>query len=119
MYDTVVSVSQQTHLCPGCQENGCLGRTIKRMHDGQQASIAFLSAASAFIDGPENDKRLENAIGYYTQLLDLTARYLDWGSLKDVYDQPDFRRQIADDFTRAKSLHDAAAKELGLLAALI
>lgn len=119
MYETIVSVSRQEHMCPGCQESGCLGRTFKRMHDGQQASIAFLSAAGPFIDGPENNKRLNTAIGYYSELRDLTAGYLDWASTEKKRDQPAFRRQLADDFTRAKALHDAAAEQLLSLAASI
>jgi hypothetical protein len=119
MYDTVVSVSRKPHMCPGCQENGCLGRTFKRMHDGQQASIDFLGAAGAYVDGPQETKHLENAIRYYTELQDLTTKYLDWGSLAGVHDQSEFRRQLADDFVRAKSLHDAAAAELLSLVALV
>jgi hypothetical protein len=118
-YETVVLVSQQEHMCPGCQESGCLGRTFKRMHDGQQASIAFLSAAGSFIDGPGNNKRLDIAIGYYGDLRDLTAKYLDWASTEKKRDQPAFRQQLADDFTHAKSLHDAAAEQLLSLAASI
>ncbi|MBN1579430.1 MAG: hypothetical protein JXA89_01915 [Anaerolineae bacterium] len=119
MYETVVSVSQQEHMCPGCQESGCLGRTFKRMHDGQQVSIAFLSAARPFIDGPENNKQLDTAIGYYSELRNLTAGYLDWASTEKKRDQPAFRQQLANDFTRAKALHDAAAEQLVSLAASI
>lgn len=119
MYEQVAALSSEQHLCPGCAENGCLSRTFKRMYDGQLASIAFLKEAGAYLQGPVQDRWRQEAIDRYTELQDLTARYLDWASLADQHDQPAFRQQIAADFSRAKSLHGEAATALSSLAASI
>ena len=55
-FDAIIALTGERYLCPNCQENGCFDRSLKRIHDGQRASISFLDAARQHVAGPAGQR---------------------------------------------------------------
>jgi hypothetical protein len=116
IFDTIRAYTGQPFLCPACRENGCLGRSFKRIADGQDACIHFLGDARLYMPDPVGQAALDEAIAAYTEMQAITGKYLDWPKLKDRHDLPEFRRQIAADCEAEKRLLARAAGHLKLAA---
>jgi hypothetical protein len=116
IFDTIVKQCGMQHLCPSCQENGCIGRSFKRISNGQNASIQFLREAGQYVVSQTGKAALDKAVLDYTEMSDITGKYLDWPALKASHDLPEFRREIAHDFAREKDILARAAVHLRELA---
>lgn len=116
IYDAISALAGEPYLCPSCRENGCFGRSLKRILNGQQASIRFLGEARQHVAGPAAQAALDQAILDYTALAEITRNYLPWPDLQEKHDLPEFRRAIAQDFEREKRIQAGAAEHLRELA---
>jgi hypothetical protein len=112
IFDTIIANTGAQFLCPSCKENGCMGRSFKRIADGQAACITFLEEARSHVSGPAGQDALDQAIAAYAEMRAIADKYLDWPELQDQLDFPDFRRQIAADCEAAKGLLARAAGHL-------
>jgi hypothetical protein len=112
IFDTIIANTGGQFLCPSCRENGCLGRSFKRIADGQDACIRFLGEARPHVSGSVGQAALDEAIAAYTEMRAITGKYLDWPALKAQHDLAAFRRQIAADCEAEKRLLARAAAQL-------
>ena len=112
LYGKVVEIAAGKYLCPGCREHRCFGRMVKRIHDGHQAAVQFLGYASEKVGSSGNSDVFESTIASYAALQAASRKYLNWGSFGDRYEDSDFRREIAGDFSRMNALHDEATGRL-------
>ena len=119
LFDTIIANTGERFLCPSCKENGCTGRSFKRIADGQGACIHFLDAARQYVDSPAGQAALDAAILDYAEMRAITGKYLDWLALQAQHDRPEFRRQIAADCEAEKGLLPWAAEHLKMTAAAI
>ncbi|MCU0501726.1 MAG: hypothetical protein MUC51_08145 [Anaerolineae bacterium] len=116
IFDTMIENTGMQYLCPSCKENGCMGRSFKRIHDGQRASIHFLTGARDYVRGQAGWDALDGAILAYSEMCDISSKYLDWQALRARHDLPEFRSEIAHACAMEKALQARAAqyvRELG------
>jgi hypothetical protein len=116
LFDAIIACAGEQFLCPSCKENDCMGRSFKRIADGQHASIRFLQGARKYLVGQPATDALDQAILDYTEMSEVTDKYLDWKALKAQHDLAQFRRQLAADVAREKSTQSRAAAHLKELA---
>ena len=112
LYDKVVEIANGQYLCPGCSEHGCFGRMVKRINNGHAVTEQYLSYVQEQIGNSRNAELLGAATRSYSELEALSAKYLDWPSFTDRYDEAAFRKQIVADFTRMKEWHVEGSKAL-------
>lgn len=115
-FDAIIANTGERFLCPSCKENGCMGRSFKRIADGQDACIHFLDAARQHVDSSAGLAALDAAILDYTEMRAITGKYLDWPALQAQHDRPEFRQEIARDCETEKALLTRAAGHLHELA---
>jgi len=115
LYDVILARTAQEHLCPGCQEDGCFGRTAKRLHDGHHASREFLQEAASILDTTSLSKPLDTLQQHYASLQDISSRYLDWHEHPETWGTPEVRRQIRADFEKMRTLHEQAVAQFRVL----
>ena len=112
LYGKVVEIAAGKYLCPGCEQHGCFGRMVKRIHNGQDATVQFLKYASAKIGNSKNSHQFASTIASYAALQATSHKYLDWGAFNSKYEDADFRKEIAGDFSRMNALHEEATGRL-------
>lgn len=115
IFDTMIENTGMQHLCPSCKENGCMGRSFKRIHDGQRASIYFLGGVREYVRSQVGRDALDGAILNYSEMRDISSRYLDWQALKARHDLPEFRSEIAHVCATERALQVSAARHLRAL----
>ena len=54
--------SQRGNPMPGCQEHGCFGRMVKRIHNGHEATVQFLRYAAEWIADSKDAGTFEAAL---------------------------------------------------------
>ena len=119
MYDVILERAGQETLCPGCQEDGCFGRTAKRLHDGHHASVVFLQEAARLLEEGSLPTLLDGLQRHYAAMQAVSSRYLDWNERRDSWNSAEVRGQIRTDFEQMKTLHQQAVHQFqGLLEAL-
>ena len=112
LYGKVVEIAAGKYLCPGCQEHGCFGRMVKRIHNGHQATVQFLRYAAEMIADSKNASAFESTIATYWALEAASHKYLNWGGFSSRYDDADFRDEIVGNFSRMNALHEEATGRL-------
>ena len=119
LYDVMIDRTSQETLCPGCQEDGCFGRTAKRLHDGHKASLMFLQEAAGMLDGHCNSVLLDKLQRYYADMQAISGQYLDWHARQESWNTAEVRSRMRADFEQMKSLHKQAAYQFHEIAAVI
>jgi hypothetical protein len=119
IFDTITANARQRFLCPSCKENGCMGRSFKRIANGQDACVHFLQEARQRASSPAGQAALDAVIRDYADMRTITGKYLDWPALQPQHDLPEFRQQIACDCETEKRLMASATGHLKELAAIL
>jgi hypothetical protein len=85
---------------------------VKRIHNGHEATVQFLKYASEMIGNSKNASLFESKIASYSALHAASHKYLNWGRFSSRYEDADFRKEIASDFSSMSALHEEATGRL-------
>jgi hypothetical protein len=106
MYGIILQQLEQPFLCSGCGENGCFSRAVRRIHDGHNASAAFLREVQPLVGNggiAHLAARYEALAGISGGWVQKTQR--NW----TVFDDESLRPALQADFTTMQQIHQEVA----------
>ena len=115
VYGMLAALAKEPHLCPGCQEHGCFQRTVKRIHNGQEAAVDFFKQEREWAPDGVHGLSLENLIEQYDHMALITRKYIPWPPLAAITLSPEFRDQLYHDFSALQIMQVQAAEHFQAL----
>jgi hypothetical protein len=116
MYELLAGMANKPNLCPGCEENGCFQRAVKRIHHDLLTSVAFLKGYREYITSGASGQVLENLIEQYEHMQRVTGRYTGLDYSGEIANQIAFRAALERDFSELKVMQIRAAEHFDALA---